>query len=373
MKLVNNTLSFSATDLSNHLSCNHLTQLNRKHAHGELKRPERNNRFLDRIIDRGLEHEAAYINHLKADQSLTVVEFEYNEKDVLEKTHNAMRDGVGIIAQGALSDESWSGRPDLLVKTDTPSPQLGKWSYEVADTKLTKTTKAGTIMQLCVYSEMVAGIQGAAPEKMYVVMPHDDVDSPFQIEPHRFDDYAAYFRMARSHLINDANEELNTYPEPVSHCDICQWWTDCDKQRRNDDHLTFVAGIQKSQIVELQHQGISTLTRLATVENPISKPLQSGSEDAILSVQAQAQIQYSGLLSGEPEIEFLEITYPNEKDNQLRGFLKLPSPDDADLFFDIESARHAPGGGLEYLLGFAHGKPDQTQFDCYWGLNRQDE
>lgn len=373
MKLANGQISLSATDLSNHLSCTHLTQLNRRHAYKELVRPERKNRFLDRIIERGLKHEEAYIDHLKTDASRNVVEFEYKEPNVEEKTLEAMKDGVGIIAQGALSNACWSGRPDLLIKIPTPSPAFGDWSYEVADTKLTKTTKASTILQLCVYSEMIAEIQNIAPENMYVVMPDDVDDSPFQVETHRYDDYAAYFRIARKNLVQDANRVIDTYPEPASHCDICQWWTDCDKRRREDDHLTFVAGIQKAQIVEFKKQGITTLTGLATADSPLKLPIEGGSNDSIQRIHQQAQIQYRGAQSNRPEFEFLDVRHPTEKDNQLRGFLKLPAPDKADLFFDIESARHAPGGGLEYLLGYVHGDADKPEFDHLWGLNRQDE
>jgi len=377
LKLANGNISLSATDLSNYLSCKHLTQLNRKHANNEIKRPERKNRFLDRIIDRGLEHEAAYIEHLKADASVSVVEFEYKEAKVKEKTLKAMQEGVNIIAQGALANDCWSGRPDLLIKTNTPSPLLGEWSYEVADTKLTKTTKAGTILQLCVYSEMITEIQNLAPEKMYVVMPDDLDTNPFQTETHRFDDYASYFRMAKTQLQQDANSVINTYPEPVSHCDICQWWPDCDERRRKDDHLTFVAGIQKAQIKAFDQNKITTLTKLATADTATIDKV-DGSADAITQVYKQAQIQHKGIVSGKPEFEFLEVTYPEEGNNQLRGFLRLPEPEPkGDLFFDIESARHAPGGGLEYLLGFAHGdtktSSNNADFSYYWGLDRKGE
>jgi predicted RecB family nuclease len=33
-----------------------------------------------------------------------------------------------------------------------------------------------------------------------------------------------------------------TYPDPKEHCDICRWREACDKRRRNDDHLSLVAG-----------------------------------------------------------------------------------------------------------------------------------
>jgi hypothetical protein len=44
----------------------------------------------------------------------------------------------------------WHGRADVLFGVNTPS-KLGKWSYEVYDTKLARETKGGTILQLCLY------------------------------------------------------------------------------------------------------------------------------------------------------------------------------------------------------------------------------
>ena len=48
-----------------------------------------------------------------------------------------------------------------------------------------------------------------------------------------------------------------TYPEPVSHCDICRWWKECDGQGAGDDHLSFVAGASRLQRKELILQGMS--------------------------------------------------------------------------------------------------------------------
>ena len=374
MKSINRKLVLSATDLSNHLACSHLTQLNRRHESGELQRPVRKNQFLERMITRGLEHETAYIRQLTLEHGDSVLEIDFHDAHALEKTHRAMQQGIKVIAQGELANDQWNGRPDLLLRVERPSPALGAWSYEVADTKLTKTTRAGTILQLCIYSDLIAEFQGLNPEHMYVVMPSDDSTNPFQEEQHRFDDYAAYYRLAKSELLNITRKEtqsISTYPEPVSHCDICQWWPECEARRRADDHLTFVAGIQKAQIKELESQGITTLTALATTQL-IAQP-RSISESALKRIQNQAKIQHKGLNSGNPEFEYIDVHYPTERDGQLRGFLKLPAPDNDDLFFDIESARHAPYGGLEYLFGFAHGDSSAPEFDHYWGLDHHSE
>ena len=372
MRYIKGKLSLSATDLSNHLACTHLTQLEEKRADGEIEKPHRNNAFLDRIIERGLDHEKAYVDHLKRTHKGSVVELDFKDGQAKAKTLAAMKNGADVIVQGELSNDQWGGRPDLLIRVNTPSPTLGDWSYEAADTKLTRTTKAGTILQLCVYSDLLREIQGIMPINTTVVMPSEE-NKGFTEEHHRVEDYSAYFRMVRKKLIDDLNKDQSSYPEPVSHCDICQWWTDCDKQRREDDHLGFVAGIQSTQIKELKRQNINTLSALATSEKPLTEPPRKGTEQAYQQIHHQAKIQHRGINSGKPEIEFQEVIYPDEQQNQLRGFLRLPEPDEGDLFFDIESARHAPGGGLEYLLGYAYGDASDPGFKYIWGMNSKAE
>ena len=232
-----------------------------------------------------------------------------------------------------LSDGRWEGRPDLLIRVDTPS-ELGDWSYQVADTKLTQNTRAGTVLQLCLYSEMLAKLQGVEPEFMAVVKPGD----PFEIERLRFAEFAAYYRLVKRRLEERVatGPNDNTYPEPVPHCDVCRWWSRCNKQRRDDDHLTFVAGIQKLQINELNRQNVRTLTGFASSDEPLPSRPERGSLDAYHRVHQQAKIQLAGRLSKQPEYEFLDL-------EENRGFVRLPGPDAGDIFFDIEGDPHAVG------------------------------
>ncbi len=102
---------------------------------------------------------------------------------------------------------------------------------------------------------------------MAVVKPGE----PFEIEQLRFADFAAYYRLVKRTLEETIATGPNnhTYPDPVPHCDICRWWSRCNKQRRDDDHLTFVAGIQKLQVNELNRQNVHTLTAFASAEEPL--------------------------------------------------------------------------------------------------------
>src|SRR5580704_12938597 len=101
----------------------------------------------------------------------------------------ALGNGYDIILQAALSKGNWFGRSDVLRKVAGPS-KLGGWSYEVYDCKLARETKAATILQLSLYTELLETIQGVLPESMYVVPPGE----VFQPEQYRVLDYAAYYR-----------------------------------------------------------------------------------------------------------------------------------------------------------------------------------
>ena len=74
MQLVDELLRLSATDLANHLGCIHLSQLNRAAAQGLVRRPRWDDPLGELLRERGHEHEKAYLAHLRATQSLKVVE-----------------------------------------------------------------------------------------------------------------------------------------------------------------------------------------------------------------------------------------------------------------------------------------------------------
>jgi predicted RecB family nuclease len=250
MKKVGESLEFSATDLVGYLNCRHLAVLDRAVAEGTLPRPKVWDPFLQILSERGAAHEQNYIEHLrKAGLEVERIDGFDITNDSVAATFAAMQRGVPVIAQAALSHERWNGRADILRRVEVPSA-LGSWSYEPIDTKLARETKAGTILQLCLYSDLLAEAQRLAPEYMYVVAPWSD----FAPQQYRFADYAAYFRKVKRSLLKAMLESptQETYPDPIEHCEVCRWREACEQRRRNDDHLSLVAGISKLQIKELR-------------------------------------------------------------------------------------------------------------------------
>jgi uncharacterized protein len=137
----------------------------------------------------------------------------------------------------------------------------------VYDCKLARETKAATILQLSLYSELLGALQGSLPEFMYVLPPGSD----FRPEQHRVLDFAAYYRYVKTRLqraVEPIPAGPEAYPEPNPHCDVCRWWSECDTRWRRDDHLSLVAGISHLQRKQLQLWQIDTFAQLAALPLP---------------------------------------------------------------------------------------------------------
>jgi len=359
MRLVGELLQLSATDLANHLSCPHLSQLDLAVAERRAERPRRRDPIVELLAERGREHEAAYLRHLRA-QKLTVAEVQAAPgADSVETTVKAMRDGADVIYQAPLANERWHGCADFLRKVPRPS-ELGSWSYEVVDAKLATETRAGTILQLCVYSSLLEALQGMAPEHAHVVAPHH---KDFVPESYRLADFAAYYRLVQRRLETALDaRDARTYPEPARHCDVCNWWVQCNARRRADDHLCFVAGISRLQLKELRTRlDVNTLERLGELEK-VPKPTR-GSREALERTRDQASIQLKARRTRMRQHEVLPL-------GPEHGFLRLPDPSHGDLFLDLEGDRLALEGGREYLFGVCdvHGR-----YTALWATNPAEE
>ena len=356
MKLTKKQIIYSPSDLSAHGNCKHLTQLDKKLAKKEIPKPfVFENRVLKVLIDKGNEFEKQYLEEIK-NQGKIVAEIDSDDPKAEEYTISSMQNGVDVIYQARLKEQGkWSGWADFLIKVSKPS-KLGNWSYEVWDTKLANETKAGTILQIGLYSERVAKIQGITPEYMGVIKPDGK-------ERFRYDEHAAYIRLVKHNLEEVIDKDQVTYPDPVNHCDICKWWKNCNLIRRRDDHLTFVAGLGASQMKELKAQGIHTLKQLANLDLPIPFNPSKGAKETYTKLREQARVQYeSRIKGGIPIYETLEI-------EEGRGLNKLPAPSDNDIYLDFEGDRMVEPDGLEYMIGYVH----RGQYHALWATNEREE
>jgi uncharacterized protein len=156
---------------------------------------------------------------------------------------------------------------------------------------------------------------------------------------------------------------LAIYPDPVEHCSRCDWSSVCRSRRLEDDHLTLVADLGRSQANKLEAAGITTLTELAeSAEGDGFAGL-----DSFGKYQQQAALQLDHRLSGRPSWRLLQ---PGEPDTPTSGFGRLPESTADDLFFDIESDPFLIVGGLEYLFGITD---RDDHFTPIWAESPADE
>lgn len=318
MQQTGGKLRFSASDLVGHVDCHHLTALDVSAARGQLEKPKPWDPLLQILAERGLAHEQQYVEHLRQ-AGFPVVEIDGAggiDQARVDQTLAAMRAGAPIIVQGAFIHDSWAGRTDILKRVEEPSA-LGAWGYEVIDTKLARRTKGATLLQLCVYSELLTHFQGRAPEYMHVVKP----GSGFEPESFRTASFAAYYRWTKrgfaGFLADHSRHE--TYPEPNDHCELCAWRKPCAVRRRADDHLCLVAGISKVQIGELNRRDVETTTALAGIPIPITWKPERGSAQTYERVREQARIQVAGRTAGKTLYEALAVV-------PELGLTRLPAP-----------------------------------------------
>src|SRR5215831_3998207 len=365
MHLDGSGLTLSATDLARFLACRHRTALEMAVAYGARQRPFVNDPLLELLWKRGADHEKRYIDALRNHGGrVEEIAPEVRNAERLARTEGLMREGVDVIVQGALADGPWFGKPDIMRRVERPSI-LGDWSYEIADTKLARETRAGTIMQLELYSELLTLAQGLRPEHFHVVTP-EAIDPP---QTYRVDDYAAYFRLVRDQLLATVERAWqdvagDNYPDRVDHCDICPWSPECRETRRADDHLSLVAGISRTQRRELQSRAIVTVAALASMPVPLSFKPRHGSRASYERVREQARLQVDSR-GRTPPLHTLLAVEPD------RGLCRLPEPTPGDLFLDLEHDEFATEtGGREYLVGIARA---DGSYEARWAFTDHDE
>jgi uncharacterized protein len=348
---------FSPTDLVNFLGCSHCTVLDLRSFSDLLERDEVSDSEM-LLRRKGEEHEATYLQILK-DEGKTVADIpkDIPIADRSRLTREAMRKGAAVVYQAALLGENWGGFADFLIKTDSPSV-LGAFSYEAADTKLARHPRVKDLIQLGVYSSLLANRQGAQPAQAQIVL-GDRSTASFMVS-----DCASYVRHAMQRLEDfAASPPSGSYPEPCSHCSTCHWKETCAAQWQNDDHLSLVANIRRTQAAKLERAGVNTVAQLAALSPETRVP--DLHPQLLQRLRAQAALQEHKRRTGENKFELID-------GEPGRGFSRLPKPDPGDLFFDMEGDPLYPNG-LEYLFGICLLNDGKLEFQAFWAHDHKEE
>ena len=221
----------------------------------------------------------------------------------------AMRSSIRVFCQRRVG---WV--PDFLIKIAEPS-DLGAWSYEVHDAKLGGQERPAYIFQLLFYTDELERLQGRRPERMHLILGNGERPG---FPPADFEAYAARVRAA--FLERQAELEAGAepaYPYPVAECAFCPWWRVCVDKRRNEDHISLVANLQRRQGLRIEAQDIHDIPSLAGLDDAFVIPKLS--KDTLANLRAQADLQLRSRGLDAPLHELLEPDHD-------RGLARLPGP-----------------------------------------------
>jgi uncharacterized protein len=349
-------LLFAAHDLDRVLGCTHATVLDLGDLEEPLPKTEEDGQ-LALLREKGFEHERRYLEALKG-EGLRVVEIEGSGAlgERVRETRAAMESGADIVYQGARHSGKWHGYADFLRLAGRDG--AGRPLYEAVDTKLARRATPAHIMQLCVYTGLLAEAQGSEPQSMVLIL-GDGREEAF-----RFADFAAYYRIARRRFeafVSAPHPESR--PEPCRACDSCRWRERCEAQWEREDHLSLVANIRRIQVDRLQAAGIGTVRALASL--PDAAAVAGMAPETLERLRSQARLQVTKRDSGKNRVELLPL-------EEGRGFARMPRPDPGDLFLDFEGDPLYPDG-LEYLMGVYFMDGDEEKFKPFWAHDHDSE
>ncbi len=311
---------------------------------------------------KGFEHEERYFALLKEGAGSCVeIATDWPLEKKLEATRAAILDGAEVVYQATLKRGNLMGHADFLVRSGHGS--RGQRLYEVADTKLARSTKAKFLLQLCFYSDLLSDITGELPHHMHVELGNGKRES-FKVS-----DYVHYYRSLLGRLLDYLaaypDEAEVPYPSPCDHCGLCPWRERCAAKRIDDDHLSAVAGITRQQIARLEAADVRTVAALGSL--PVSQSVPKVAPETLAKLREQARLQVIERASGRQVVELLPV-----EAGVLRGFARLPRPDEGDLFFDMEGDPMEEGG-LEYLFGLYYVDAGKPVFKAFWAHTREEE
>ncbi len=353
MRVHDGSVTFSPSDLTAFLACEHLTQLELEVARGLRDRQRRDNPQGELIRTKGEEHEAAYLQQLVDEgRRVTTIESDWDWERAAAETEAALRRGDDVVYQACFVDGDWRGFADFVVRKDDGT-------YEAVDTKLARHGKPSHVLQLCFYSEQIERITGRRPLRLHIALGSGET------ETYRLADFLAYYHRVRDRFVAAVEGGLDVEPYPCDHCSLCDFLETCERWWDERDHLVRVAGIRRDQIKRLGEAGITTLEQLGTAASQTEVPRLAAV--TFENLRDQAALQLDHRRTGEHSWRALE---PEAE----RGFALLPKPSPGDLFFDIEGDPFwATDRGLEYLFGLTEIVDGEPVFHAFWAHDRDEE
>ena len=368
MRLLDDTILYSASDLVDFLGCRHLSALKLARLEGTLgPPPARPAGTAELASQKGMEHELEVLEGYRGRHGEELVEVESEAgieglQAAAARTRAAMEAGAPLIYQAAFLQPLWSGYADFLERVDEPS-DLGRWSYVPVDSKLARQIKPYFVFQLCTYAELIDEVQGRAAAALDLILGDRE---PSFASVRRVRVY--YRRLKGGFLAAMAPPTVRAIrsPSTIVRCAIGH-----SPVRSVATPTTISVSSRASvaaQTIKLEGEGLTTVAALAGAYG--ARPSLGDVRVSFERLRAQASLQDDERLSGDLSHVLLDPGVSEE--GPPIGFGLMPRPSEGDLFFDIEGDPFYDEG-LEYLWGVSYLEDGELAFRAFWGLDQREE
>ena len=285
-----------------------------------------------------------------------------SKEDKFLKTIEFMKEGIDIISQGALKNKTIRGYADFLYRVEQTS-NLGDWSYEPIECKLSSKSKTTFLIQACCYCDLLEDILGRKPKRFHLYL---GGGSKLSDNIFKFSDFEDWYNQLKSQYKQfidnfDPNKEPDIFPGNHG-----KWTTFIEKELSRRKDLSLVADMTKYQRNRLIEQNINTIDQFAKYD---LEKISVSKEDPLINLQKQAKAQvHPKNNDGTSYYEWIKI----KEDEQIKS---LPPANKGDVWFDMESCNNAiTGNKLEYLFGASYkDKKDNLNFKAWWAHNKSQE
>ena len=292
-----------------------------------------------------------------------------NQKLRISKTVECMKEGFDVIYQASFKNLEMKGIADFLYKVPLKS-DLGDWSYQPIECKLSSKTKTTFLIQACCYCDLLKDIQGIKPKnfRLYLGGGKRFANNDFQLS-----NYWSWYKKLKSNykfFIDEFSSEEEPDLSPGKHG---KWNSFIEETLKKKKDLSLVAGMNKFTREILIKNHINTIDDFASTKN-ISNIVKEGDPKVIINLQKQAQAQLK------PKNKNNTPYYEWKKIDLKKKPKPLPQPNEGDLWFDMESINNPiTGKKLEYLFGVSFRDEEGNIFDqdgeinfkSWWAHNKK--
>ena len=235
------------------------------------------------------------------------------------------------------------------------------WGYEALDAKLARAEKPTYVLQLCFYSDGIAGVQGRRPEHMHVLLGIGEQRTL------RYDDFAAYYRRVRARFEEAIGSTGGDRGLSGRALRLCAASAACARR----------AGSPRIISCRWRACAATRSCACATPALPTMAALARAAPETEVPKIAAALLRDAARSGGAPGRKAHDRT-PGLACDRVptpgRGFELLPRPSSGDVIFDIEGDPFwEPARGLHFLFGLLLREGADWRYRPIWAHDRSGE